>query len=314
MFDLIEKQNKAAFYDTIQKLDYSWIVASLFIGFLSHLIRAHRWKYLLEPMGYQTAFSSRYHATMIGYIVNMTIPRAGEASRAGVLGKINEIPFAKAFGTIIAERIVDLIMLALVGLLTILLSFSDFQLLYEKLFISERTDKNSNLVVLVGVASGVILLGAIVLFAIPKLRKKILDFLAEIKSGILSIFQSKNPIHFVLYSVAIWALYLLYFGICFYALEETSGVSVQGVMMSFIAGTIGVMLTNGGVGVYPLFVGTVITFYAFPEENGANNLALALATVIWLFQTLFLIILGLISLAFVSKNFPLQNESNTEKH
>jgi hypothetical protein len=261
-------------------------------------------------MGYNTSFSNRYHATMTGYIVNMLIPRAGEASRAGVLGKTNSVPFAKAFGTIIAERIVDLLMLGLVGVFTVLLSLQDFKILYEKLFANETGQGQKNLSILVYVALAFFLIGIVVLYKLPKFRTKIMGFIKEIKSGVLSIFKSKNPGQFVFFSFAIWLLYLLYFGMCFFALDETSSISIQGIMMSFIAGTIGVMLTNGGVGVYPLFVGTVITFYVFPDQNGAHNLALALATIIWLSQTLFLIILGLISLAFVSKNFPIKHESD----
>ena len=133
MVNLIQKQDQAAFWDKIKEMNYWWIGFSLLIGLMSHLIRAHRWKYLLEPMGYQTSFANRYHATMVGYVVNMVLPRAGEASRAGVLLKTNDVPFSKAFGTIIAERAIDLILLMIVGLITVSLSLTDFYALYDKL-------------------------------------------------------------------------------------------------------------------------------------------------------------------------------------
>jgi uncharacterized membrane protein YbhN (UPF0104 family) len=310
MVALIREQNQADFVQTIKSLNYGWIGFSLVIGLLSHLARAHRWKYLLEPMGYPTNFSNRYHATMTGYVVNMVVPRAGEASRAGVLGKTNNVPFTKAFGTIIAERVIDLLMLGIVGLITVALSIQDFEVLYDKLLRGDRGSGNSNLLVILSILSLVILVSWIFLRKNKALRAKIWNFIGDLKSGIFSIFKSKNPGAFVLYSLLIWVLYVLYFGVCFMALEVTQSISLQGILMAFIAGTIGVMLTNGGVGVYPLFVGTVITFYVFPEFAGAHNTALALATVIWLSQTFFLIILGLISLFYVSRKFPVSDATH----
>ena len=308
MFDLIQKQDQEAFWNKINQINYAWIALSLVIGLFSHLIRAHRWKYLLEPMGHQTSFANRYHATMVGYVVNMVIPRAGEASRAGVLLKTNDVPFSKAFGTIIAERAVDLILLLIVGLITVSLSLTDFYALYDKLLAGNEKEGSGALLYLLAGFAFIALLAWIFLRKNVALRDKIWNLIDGVKSGLFSIFKSKNPGAFVLHSILIWVLYIAFFGICFMALEETQGVPVQGVLMGFIAGTLGVMLTNGGVGVYPLFVGTVITFYAFPDFNGVHNTALALASVIWLTQTFFLIVLGLISLVYISRKFPVSND------
>jgi uncharacterized protein (TIRG00374 family) len=239
-------------------------------------------------MGYPTNFANRYHATMTGYVVNMVIPRAGEASRAGVLGKTNDVPFSKAFGTIIAERVIDLIMLGIVGLITVALSIQDVEILYDKLLSGNTKSGKSNLLIILAGLFFIALVSWIFLRKNKALKSKIWNFIGDLKSGVFSIFKSKSPGAFIFYSVLIWILYVIYFGICFMALEATQSISLQGVLMAFIAGTIGVMLTNGGVGVYPLFVGTVITFYVFPEFTGAHNTALALATVIWLSQTFFL--------------------------
>jgi uncharacterized membrane protein YbhN (UPF0104 family) len=308
MVNLIQKQDQAAFWDKIKEMNYWWIGFSLLIGLMSHLIRAHRWKYLLEPMGYQTSFANRYHATMVGYVVNMVLPRAGEASRAGVLLKTNDVPFSKAFGTIIAERAIDLILLMIVGLITVSLSLTDFYALYDKLLAGNEKEGSG---VMIYVLAGFVFVALVAWVFLRKnvaLRDKIWNLIDGVKSGLFSIFKSKNPGAFVLHSLLIWVLYILFFGVCFMALEETQYVPVQGILMGFIAGTLGVMLTNGGVGVYPLFVGTVITFYAFPDFVGAHNTALALATVIWLTQTFFLIVLGLISLVYISRKFPVNND------
>jgi uncharacterized protein (TIRG00374 family) len=310
MFVFIREQNQEDFWNTIKSMNYSWIILSWIFGLFSHLIRAHRWKYLLEPIGHMTRFSNRYHATMIGYLVNMVLPRSGEASRAGVLLKTEQVPFSKAFGTIIVERIIDVLMLGLVILVTILLSIQDFRVLYNKLLPEREANRFSFNILYLTLVVLVLLILIFILRRNKTLRAKIWNFLNELKSGVFSILKSKNPVSFVLNSILIWVLYIAYFGICFFALEEASKVSLQGVLMAFIAGTVGIMLTPGGLGSYPIFVGTVISYYAYPDLAGIQNDALALAMVIWLTQTIFIISLGMISLFYISRNFSLKDENN----
>lgn len=308
MIKLIQNQGQDDFWATISSMNYGWIIASLFIGFLSHLARAHRWKYLLEAMGYKTNFSTRYNATMVGYIVNMVIPRAGEASRAGVLLKTDNIPFLKTFGTIIAERVIDLFMLGIVGLITIALSLNDFFVLFEKLFSGDTSNAKSNSIWIISIIIVLLIFTVILIRRNLALRQKVLSFINDLKTGLFSVFKSKKPWAFVFYTLAIWILYIFYFGICFFALDDFSSTNLQLVLMAFIAGTIGVMLTPGGLGSYPIFVGTVISFYLYPEETQIQNNALALASVIWLSQTCFLIVMGLISLLYVSKKTVLDEQ------
>ena len=106
-FDQMSDEAMNSFKKALREADY-WIVSlSLVLGVVSYWSRAERWKYTLEPMGFQTSAWNRYHSLMIGYIVNLTIPRAGEASRALMLQRSDNVPFTKSFGTIITERIVD---------------------------------------------------------------------------------------------------------------------------------------------------------------------------------------------------------------
>lgn len=308
---------KENFFRKMYEINYGWIFLSLVISLGSHLARAHRWKYLLEPMGYKTKFAHRYHAIMVGYIVNMLIPRAGEASRAGMLVKSDKIPFARSFGTIIAERAIDVAILGIIFLFTISVSFDDFLALKAKLFPADAQNAGdtSNLLLWIILAVVILFALAIVFFALkPTLRKKVVELLLNIKEGVLSVFRSKNPVSFTFYSFLIWILYVVFFGVCFLSLEETKEVPLSGILMAFIGGTIGIMLTNGGVGVYPVFVGSIITFYAFPDYTGtgAHDTAYALATITWGVQTLMMIVLGLISLFFFSKNFKITSEDDSE--
>ena len=91
--------------------NYYYLNFSIFIAFLGSASRAYRWKYVLDHMGYKTSFANNFMAVSIGYLMNMTVPRSGEISRALVLKKYNDVPFDKGFGSIIAERIIDMIVL-----------------------------------------------------------------------------------------------------------------------------------------------------------------------------------------------------------
>ena len=118
------------FIGYFKNANYSWIFLGLFCGLLSHLSRAYRWKFMLEPLGYTPKFANSTMAVLVAYLVNYTIPRAGEASRAAVMTNYEGIPFEKGFGTIVAERIADLIMMLCIIIITL---FVQFDFIYELL-------------------------------------------------------------------------------------------------------------------------------------------------------------------------------------
>ena len=132
-YDALCEQEKKDLFSAIGKANYSWVLLALVFSFLSHASRALRWKYLLDPMGYKIKFWNAYHALMIGYIVNIVFPRAGEASRAGVLSKTEKVPFQKGFGTILAERAVDVFMLGVVILIALGMQYNKLDAFQAKL-------------------------------------------------------------------------------------------------------------------------------------------------------------------------------------
>ena len=122
----LSKVSVEAIWGYLQKSNYWWIILGLFLGLLSHLSRAYRWRFQLEPMGYNIKFPNSFMAVFVTYLINYTIPRAGEVVRASILANYEEVPFEKAFGTIVPERIADLIVMCGIILLTLFLQF-DFQ-------------------------------------------------------------------------------------------------------------------------------------------------------------------------------------------
>lgn len=309
---------KEVFFQAIEEANYFWIILSVFLGFLSHVIRAYRWKYLLEPIGHTPKFWHRYHALMIGYIVNLLIPRAGEATRAAMLYQTDKIPFSKSFGTIIGERVFDLIMLGLTLISALILNFDDLMSLKEILSsnTSEGESESYFLEVFLSVVVGGMLLFAILWWKISAFRKKFKQFVRDVLAGVLSIFKTRNPGSFILQTLLIWMLYITFFGICFYAFDATSNFPMGGILIGYIAGTLGIMFTNGGIGAYPYLVGVVVTFYmgsSFENIEESEGIGKALGMIIWLSQTILMILLGLISLIFIPRNYKKEKHDKVGK-
>ncbi len=302
------------FYNKLSEANYFWIIFALFFSLLALFSRAYRWNLALEPIGYKTKFWHRYHAIMIGYLINYTIPRAGEASRAAMLYKSEGVPFPTSFGTIVAERAVDFICLCLIGLLTVILAYDDFFLLLNEVqsFDFGTTTETSeyslkSIVLIIGLIGFTTSL--IFFFKNKKFQSKVLEFIKNVIAGLLSIFKVKSPSNYLLHTSIIWIAYLLMFALPFFSLEETTNFPVKGYLLGFIAGSLGIILTNGGIGSYPVLVGLVVAFYIGRDDSSGSALAIgtALGWIIWLSQTLLMIILGLISLALLPNNFKKEN-------
>jgi uncharacterized protein (TIRG00374 family) len=195
-FDNMSEKELAGFYKALKNANYFWIFLSLILSFGAFLLRAYRWKYVLEPLGYKTKFWNRYHAMMIGYVVNMTIPRAGEASRALMLQQSDNVPFVKSFGTIITERIVDVLILGCVSLLTFFLVGADFWEIKSEITkqFGNGEDSNSLFSTLKWIVICIALLILLVVSFVKPVRKRIFDFLASLKEGIFSIFSLNSII------------------------------------------------------------------------------------------------------------------------
>lgn len=312
-YDALCEDQKKDLFAAFGKANYFWVFLALIFSFLSHASRAYRWKYLLDPMGFKVSFWNAYHALMIGYIVNLVFPRAGEASRAGVIAKTEKVPFQKGFGTILAERAIDVGMLGIITLIALGMQVSKIDLFQEKIDVFKQGEfgcGNSMIFTILGeiVKWGVIAgFLAVVILTIAKksFRTKIKNFVKGLFEGVISVLKTKYKLHFVGHTFFIWIMYILMFSVCFFAVEDTADAGVGAMMAGFVAGTIGIILVQGGIGVYPAFVGMIVTIYIAPTDPGIHPSALALGWIIWSSQTLLMIVLGLISLAINSKNVKL---------
>lgn len=265
--------------------DYKYIYISLFIALTGYISRAYRWKYTLEHLGYQSDLPTNFCAVCVGYLVNMTIPRSGEVARALVLKNYKDIPFDKAFGTIISERIVDLILLVLFITGTIILQFD---MLQDYLINNIPLDK----LIFYGVIAAIFFSGGVLLFIyskwnwILKLKMKV----SGLVEGALSVFKMRNKWPFLLHSLYIWLSYVAMFYITIYALPETSGISFGVVATAFVIGSLAITFTNGGFGVYPAVLAAILELYSVPFATGT-----AFGWIVWTSQIGLIIFLGGIS-------------------
>jgi uncharacterized protein (TIRG00374 family) len=275
--------------DEIQKhfknANYYYLNFSIFIAFLGSASRAYRWKYVLDHMGYKTSFANNFMAVSIGYLMNMTVPRSGEISRALVLKKYNNVPFDKAFGSIIAERIVDMVIL--LGLI-IIAFFVQYDVL--KTFVLDKVPlQNLILLLVIGL---LLFITFILLYVYSKMKfiLKIKEKIAGLKEGILSIFHMEKKWSYLGHTIFIWFSYIYMFYIGLLVISETNALPLSAVITSFIVGSVAIAFTNSGFGSYPFLMAKILLFYHISETAGS-----AFGWIIWTSQMLLLVFLGALS-------------------
>ena len=282
----LSKVSIATLLDYFKEANYWWIALGLFFGLLSHLSRAYRWKFLLEPMGYKPDFGNSTMAVLVAYLVNYAVPRAGEVSRAAVMTNYENIPFEKGFGTIVAERMADLIMMLSIIAITLFVQFD---------FIYELLTKNFNPLKIGAILAALIVVGFIFSRYVKKATSgiglKIKNFISGLLEGVMSIFKMKNKWAFIFHTVFIWLMYVLMFWATIPAIDGLN-VPLGGVLIGFIAGGFSIAATNGGIGLYPVAVAGALALFGIAEEP-----ATAFGWIMWTAQTAMIIIFG--GLAFL---------------
>ncbi|MDO6745414.1 lysylphosphatidylglycerol synthase transmembrane domain-containing protein [Tenacibaculum soleae] len=271
-----------------KEANYWWIALGLFFGILSHLSRAYRWKFLLEPMGYKPDFGNSTMAVLVAYLVNYAVPRAGEVSRAAVMTNYENIPFEKGFGTIVAERIADLVMM--LSIITITL-FVQFDFIYELLTKNFNPIKTAT--ILVVLMAGGYLLTKYVKKAQAGIGLKIKNFVSGLIEGVTSILKMKHKWAFIFHTVFIWAMYVAMFWATIPAINGLN-VPFGGVLIGFIAGGFSIAATNGGIGLYPVAVAGALALFGINEEP-----ATAFGWIMWTAQTLMIIVFGGLAFLFL---------------
>ncbi len=269
--------------------NYWWILLGLFLGFLSHLSRAYRWLFMLEPLGYKVKFGNSLMAVFATYLINYTIPRAGEVARASILTNYEGVPFEKGFGTIIAERIADLLVMLIIIAITLFLQF-DF--IYG--FLTEKFNPIKLLVGLLIFAILTIVFVLVIKRSSSKMALKIKTFINGLIEGALSIFKMKKKWAFIFHTFFIWIMYVLMFYVTSFAIDGLQPIFFGAILIGFIAASFSIAATNGGIGSYPVAVYGAFSLFGIAEAP-----SFAFGWIMWSSQTLMIILLGGISLLWL---------------
>lgn len=276
-------EERQKLWENIRGAKHFWVGLSLVFGLFSHLLRAYRWKFLLEPMGYTPSFPNRVMAVLIGYVANLGVPRSGEVLRAATLTTYEKTPFEKSLGTIISERIADLCMLLLVVGITLLIQTDDLLTWFRV--------NEVNPFLSIGILLVLTILGILFIKLLRKSQNKFLVKIREFAIGILegmkSILKMERKIEFIFYTLWIWVLYVLMFYIVIFAIPQTSELSFGAVMVAFVVGSFAITLTNGGLGVYPVALGAILLLFGIDKQSGE-----AFGWIVWGSQTLMNLVVG----------------------
>lgn len=267
--------------------NYYWIGLGVFLGLFSHLSRAYRWKYMLEPMNYHPKLPNSIMAVFIAYLANFGIPRSGEVLRAAVLTNYENVPFEKGFGTIVAERFADMVMMLIIIAIALYL---EFDYIYQ--FFTEKFNPQTLLIA----GLGLLVIGILLLWFIKtsksKFAIKFRGFVNGLLEGVFSVFKMKQKWPFIFHTVFIWSMYVLMFYVTTFAVPEISILPLAAILIAFISASFTIAATNGGIFVYPLAIGAAFSLFSIPETP-----SIAFGWIIWTAQTLIIIICG--SLSFI---------------
>lgn len=317
---IIKNQDLNAIWETIKNAKIEWISLVIIASLLGHLSRAHRWVMLLKTSGTEVKFINAFFALMSGYFINLGLPRVGEFTRCGALVKTDNIKFSTSFGTVLVERIVDMLCLVTIITITMITQGDHIGLFLNEYiypwFSSIKNSASNNPIkwVIIG-GLGLYLLnsfGKKLEKPESKAGRKLDEIYEEFIDGLKSIFKTGNPILFIAHTLNIWVMYFLTSYLVFFTLTESSSLSLGAGLSALAFGSIAKSIPGvaGSAGPFHIIVGSVLVNYGLTESTGY-----AIATLIHGIQTVYYIVLGGTStllLSFIAKgqSTSIENESS----
>ena len=302
-FENTTPEDRITIINYIKESNIFYVIISLIFMFLSHLSRAYRWRYLLEPLGFKSRFFNRILSVFICYLSNLGIPRSGEILRATSLSNYEKISFEKTLGTIVAERIVDFGILILIIMISL---FFHFDLISNFIY-----EKNINIKYIVASFFIFFILFLFWLIIVKKFSLnskniiviKIKSIINDFIEGVLSLKSIPDKNSFIIHTVFIWVMYIAMFYVIKWSFSETYNLTFIQILPAFIAGSLTITATNGGIGIFPLAVTIMLSAFGISKETG-----LAFGWVLWSTQTIIIVVLGGLSFFIL----PLVNSFNSK--
>ncbi|HYV95556.1 MAG TPA: lysylphosphatidylglycerol synthase transmembrane domain-containing protein [Chitinophagales bacterium] len=305
----IKDQNIGLIKKNLEQADWKWAALALVFGFISNIFRAARWNMLIHPLGYRPKLINSFGAVFIGYMANLALPRLGEVTRCAVLSRYEKTPINKLFGTVVTERIIDVLTIFLLLLVVVLLEF-DKMSAFSVQYVFAPLGEKFNALFSHGVMFYIIAVGAFAAFfflswfvflrirrtrSYVKLRYIIRGFVVGIKT--VSKLQSRNL--FLLYTVLIWGMYLIMSYSCFWCFHATSNLGFVAALAVMVFGGFGwAAPVQGGFGTYHIIIKKSLVLFGVMEDDGLAYAILSHATQVFgmlTFGLLFLVVLPVIN-------------------
>jgi len=291
-------QDLGKIWEEIEGADFFWVIVSSFAVWIAHVLRALRWQMLYRSIQYNVGFWNAYHAVIIGYLANLALPRFGEIGRCSVINKAEKVPMFASIGTVITERLFDVLVLLLTSMAMLVFQYdivSDF--LYDTIYLSLVKKLSAiNYLWLLAIGIAVVLLIVIAIYLLrQKFSQKFLRIFVSLRQGFGSYSKLKQKGLFLSYTLGIWVFYSLSMYFAFSSIPATSGLYFNAAFTAIVfSGFAMAAPIQGGIGVFHWVVAQALVLYGVLFKDG-----LAYATIIHSSQVLLILILGSLSLTRV---------------
>lgn len=290
---------------SLSEAKYGWLLLSCCFAIISHFARALRWQLMIDAFSHKPRFSISTLSLMIGYMANLAFPRLGEVTKCGIMSKYENVPIDKVFGTVVTDRIIDVLFLLSLTGIVILLQFNLLGTYFIENIGTPLFEKLSSLLVaenlLPKIITGFVLLGLLtgIWYVAKNFRKtaiyqKVIGVAKGIWEGVISVKDVSNMPLFIFYSVFIWIMYFFMIYVCFFALSATEHLGASAGLACLVFGTFGFITTQGGIGAYPLAIAGTLALYGI-----TFNPAYAFGWIAWLAQTMLMLFAGLVALGLL---------------
>ena len=312
-------------WNEIKHAHFEWVLLSFFFGIVAMASRAWRWKIMLEPLGYHPSFLDCFNGVAIGYLSNIGLPRMGEVIRCSILNQTNGIPITKLIGTVILERVIDVIMLLSLIMIVFLSQIDRF----GKFFINEIFGDKLTKISLLFNETGAILVPAFLVFCIAsfltirwilkkysnhKIIVRISEFLKGLSDGVITLFKMKRKGEFIFHSLFIWAMYFVMTWLCVFAYDPTSALTALDGLFLMVVGGLGMTApVQGGFGAFHYLVEKALLLYDIkPSIDPITGIelrpGLVFATIVHSTQFIMTLLLGVTAVILVALKKKNRNE------
>ena len=257
------------FWAKTAEVDYTWVILSIVLSLLAYYSRSYRWNLLMKPLGYPNLNVHRTNlAVLVGYLANLAFPRLGEITRCGMMKRSDDVPVATSLGTVISERIVDMITLVLMILATLILEYDNFMALITDVFsgLGDVTGLAWKLGIFLVVGG---ILGLIAIYLLYQKVPKVKAFLDDLFRALLSLRELNSPVQFILSTLLLWVTYYFMSYLIVFSVPETADLPWSTGIMLLVAGGIALVIpVQGGIGTYHAFISSALVLYAVEETTG----------------------------------------------